>query len=398
MAYRTKVFYIKPTKELVEECRLSTNLYNQALYILRQAFINKEKIPSKFDLVKELRYKNYECDEYNNFGKMSSTNAVEIVFNAYNNFKAFLMSLKLFKKNKNLFKNVPKIPKYKEKDSLFMVYVGSQSATIKDGMMRFPKKYNLDRIYVGNLKIAHLRIFPYSSKKYKIEVVYKIENLLKKENGYIAGIDLGLNNLATVVINNENIRPLIINGAPLKALNVDFNNKKSKIQFKLKKCNNKYMSNNLKALFRKRNNRINTYLHKTSKIIINYCLKNNVNKIVIGHNKFQKQNSMLKNFTSIPVFRLIELLKYKAEYNGIELIEVNEAYTSGTSYLDEELPIKENYNKNRRIRRGLFLSNEGKRINADVNSAYQIIKIISDDVIKPVGKGSLFTPLKVNIK
>lgn len=100
MAYRTKVFYIKPTKELVEECRLSTNLYNQALYILRQAFINKEKIPSKFDLVKELRYKNYECDEYNNFGKMSSTNAVEIVFNAYNNFKAFLMSLKLFKKIK----------------------------------------------------------------------------------------------------------------------------------------------------------------------------------------------------------------------------------------------------------------------------------------------------------
>lgn len=59
MAYRTKVFYIKPTKELVEECRLSTNLYNQALYILRQAFINKEKIPSKFDLVKELRHKNY---------------------------------------------------------------------------------------------------------------------------------------------------------------------------------------------------------------------------------------------------------------------------------------------------------------------------------------------------
>lgn len=43
MAYRTKVFYIKPTKELVEECRLSTNLYNQALYILRQAFINKKK-------------------------------------------------------------------------------------------------------------------------------------------------------------------------------------------------------------------------------------------------------------------------------------------------------------------------------------------------------------------
>ena len=398
MAYRTKVFYIKPTKELVEECRLSTNLYNQALYILRQAFINKENIPFKFDLIQELRHKEYEYDEYNNFGKMSSTNAQGIIFNAYDNFKAFLMVLRSFKKNKNLFKGIPKMPQYKEKDSLFMVYISSQHAAIKDGMMRFPKKYNLNRIYVGDLKIAHLRIFPYSFKKYKIEVVYKVENQDKKETGYIAGIDLGLNNLATVVVNNENIRPLIINGNPLKALNLDFNNKKSKIQSKLKKCNNKYMSNNLKTLFRKRNNRINTYLHKTSKIIIDYCLENNVNKIVIGHNKFQKQNSKLKNFISTPIFKLINLLKYKAEYNGIELIEVNEAYTSGTSYLDEELPIKENYNKNRRIRRGLFLSNEGKRINADVNSAYQIIKIVSDDVIKPVGKGSLFAPLKVNMK
>ena len=279
-----------------------------------------------------------------------------------------------------------------------MVYVGSQHAAIKNGMMRFPKKYNLNRIYVGDLKIAHLRIFPYNTKKYKIEVVYKIENQDKKETGYIAGIDLGLNNLATVVVNNQNVRPLIINGNPLKALNVNFNNKKSKIQSKLKKCNNKYMSNNLKTLFRKRNNRINTYLHKASKTIIDYCLGNNINKIVIGHNKFQKQKSKLKNFTSIPIFRLIELLKYKAEYNGIELIEVNEAYTSGTSYLDKELPIKENYNKNRRIRRGLFLSNEGKKINADVNSAYQIIKTVSDNVVKPVGKGSMFAPLKVNIK
>ena len=164
------------------------------------------------------------------------------------------------------------MPQYKEKYSLLIIYVGSQHAAIKDGMMRFPKKYNLNRIYVGDLKIAHLRIFPYSFKKYKIEVVYKVENQGKKETGYIAGIDLGLNNLATVVVNNENIRPLIINGNPLKALNLDFNNKKSKIQSKLKKLIKKTCHNKIKLFYQykgmkfyvdmsKYKNYIDVYMH-----------------------------------------------------------------------------------------------------------------------------------------
>lgn len=111
-----------------------------------------------------------------------------------------------------------------------------------------------------------------------------------------------------------------------------------------------------------------------------------------------KQESKLKNFVAIPTFRLIELIKYKAEYQGIEVVETEESYTSITSYLDKEEPIKDNANKARRIHRGLFVSNKGKRINADVNSAYQIMKkIIGDKVIKPIGKGSIFIPRKVTM-
>lgn len=387
-----------PSQELINEARLSNNLYNQALYVLRQAFTNKEDIPSKFDLNKILLYKEYECEEYDNIHKMVAANAQAICHLAAQNFKSFLMSLRAFKKNKSGFTGVPKIPSYNKKEQEFMIILNYQQCAVKDGMMRFPGKLNLDKIYVGDLDIAHVRIFP-GTKKYKVEVVYKIESLPKKTKGNIAGIDLGLDNLATVAINKRGIRPLLINGRPLKSMNLYFNNKRDKVQSELKKCNDKYMSHKLETLYRKRNNRFNTYMHKASKEIIDYCLEHNVKQIIIGHNKLQKQESKLKNFVAIPTFRLIELIKYKAEYQGIEVIETEEPYTSITSYLDKEDPIKYNANKARRIHRGLFKSNKNKIINADVNSAYQIMKkVIGDKVIKPIGKGAVFIPRKVTIE
>lgn len=397
IVYRTRIYYIEPSQELINEAQLSNNLYNQALYILRQAFINKEKIPSKFDLHKILLHKEYEREEYDNIHKMVSSNAQIICQLATQNFKAFLMALKAFKKNKSNFIGAPKIPNYNKKDQEFISIIGSQQCAIKDGMMRFPKKLNLNKIYVGDLDIAHVRIFP-GKKKYKVEVVYKIEVLPKRKKGNIAGIDLGLDNLATVAINKRGIRPLLINGRPLKSMNLYFNNKRDKVQSELKKCNDRYMSNKLETLYRKRNNRFNTYIHKASKEIINYCLEHDVSQIIIGHNKLQKQESKLKNFVAIPTFRLIELIKYKAEYHGIEVVETEESYTSITSYLDKEEPIKDNANKKRRIHRGLFKSNKNKIINADVNSAYQIMKkVIGNDVIKPIKNNSMFNPIKISM-
>lgn len=397
IVHRTRVYYVTPSQELINEARLSNNLYNQALYILRQAFTNKEDIPSKFDLNKILLYKEYECEEYDNIHKMVAANAQAICHLAAQNFKSFLMSLRAFKKNKSGFTGVPKIPSYNKKEQEFMIILNYQQCAVKDGMMRFPGKLNLDKIYVGDLDIAHVRIFP-GKKKYKVEVVYKIESLPKKTKGNIAGIDLGLDNLATVAINKRGIRPLLINGRSLKSMNLYFNNKRDKVQSELKKCNDRYMSHKLETLYRKRNNHFNTYMHKASKEIIDYCLEHNVKQIIIGHNKLQKQESKLKNFVAIPTFRLIELIKYKAEYQGIEVIETEESYTSITSYLDKEDPIKDNANKARRIHRGLFKSNKNKIINADVNSAYQIMKkVIGDKVIKPIGKGSIFIPRKVTM-
>ena len=71
---------------------------------------------------------------------------------------------------------------------------------------------------------------------------------------------------------------------------------------------------------------------------------------------------------------LIEQIEYKAQEVGIEVIRTEESYTSGTSFVDNEEPIREYYNKSRRVHRGLFKSNKGITINSDLNGAYQIMK------------------------
>lgn len=90
-------------------------------------------------------------------------------------------------------------------------------------------------------------------------------------------------------------------------------------------------------------------------------------------------------------------MTYKCQETGINLILSDEAYTSGTSFLDNELPIKENYNKKRRIKRGLFKSNSGKLINADVNAAYQIMKKVFRDAEMLADRGFVLNPVRVNI-
>lgn len=81
-----------------------------------------------------------------------------------------------------------------------------------------------------------------------------------------------------------------------------------------------------------------------------------------------------QEFVQIPFARFIEMIQYKAKNVGIAVITTEESYTSGTSFIDNEEPKKEFYNKKRRVNRGLFVSNSGIQINADLNGAYQIIK------------------------
>jgi len=169
-----------------------------------------------------------------------------------------------------------------------------------------------------------------------------------------------------------------------------------------KRVNKLDYTERMNRLTMKRNNKMDDFMHKASKFMVDYALGINCNTIMIGNNKdWKRESKMSKNvnqsFVGIPHQRLIEMIQYKGGNVGINLIVTEESYTSGTSFLDHEWPIKENYNQSRRKYRGLFISNKGIKINADVNGAYQIMKKVSPNLFDGV-EGVGLHPFKVNIK
>ncbi len=151
----------------------------------------------------------------------------------------------------------------------------------------------------------------------------------------------------------------------------------------------------------KRNRKMEDYMHKASRNIVDFCKDNDIPTIVIGYNKDWKRNSKLshrvnQSFVGIPTQRLIEMIQYKAQEAGITVILTEESYTSGTSFLDGEEPVKKNYDKRRRVSRGLFRSRNGIEINADINASYQILKKVFPAAYANGIEGVVLHPVRVN--
>lgn len=364
---------------LVNLCKESNSLYNQALYHAKQSLINNNQWLFYNDL-------NHICKnqptKYNNYKRLPSQCSQQILRLLDKNLKSYRNSIKDWSKNKSKYSGKPKLPNYRKSGGLFQLILTNQQCKLKDdNMIIFPKVFNdltlkLRKKYVN--KINQVRILP-KINCFKIEIIYEINDAKLKDNQNIASIDLGLKNLVTLVYSNQR-QPMIYKGNQLLKLNHDFNRKKNKYQSILAKTQNKKMSKRLLNIYSKRNNQIEDQMHKISKSIIDQLLENNISTLVVGHNVNQKQKSKFKNFVALPIFKLIQLLKYKCEMHGIKMLEINEAYTSGTSFIDDEKPIKNYYNKNRRLRRGLFKTNNGQLINSDVNAAYQIIRKYNDNL------------------
>lgn len=359
-----------------KKCYDSKNLFNYANYIIRQEFIkNRKMINIRGDLDKQLQ----SHELYKELGSQASQ---RVLFQLDKAWKSFLISIKDYSKNPSKYLGRPKLPKYKKKDGRNLVMLKNIQCRIENEYLTFSwkplKQFNNMIKTRATGKLIQVRFVP-RGNCYVMEIVYEIDvPNTKEEINNICGIDLGINNLATLT-NNVGALPIIINGKPLKSINQYYNKYKAKIQSELKKKNNKDWSNKLSKLTLKRDNKIKNYLHSASKNIINYCIDLNIDTIIIGLNKTWKQESELydstnQNFINIPFDKFINMIKYKAENVGIKVTTTEESYTSGTSFLDSEEPIKKNYDKSRRIFRGLFKSNKGILINSDVNGSYQIIK------------------------
>ena len=381
-----------------ELCFKSKNLYNYANYIQRQRFINNENI-IKYNELSQLLNKH---ETFTSLGSNSAQHTLKMLDKTW---KSFFVAIKDYWKNPSRYLGKPNIPKYKDKNGRYVCVLTNLQSQIKDGYLYFAFKplQPFNNIFRTKIKGKHMqtRIIPKGSC-YVLEVVYETEvPEVLKESKNIVGIDLGLNNFATLT-NNVSALPIIINGKIIKSYNQYWNKRKSNLSSDLKKRHNQNWSNKLETLTQKRNNKMEYFMHCASKYVIDYCIGIGCDTIVIGYNEKWKQNSKMsrkvnQEFIQLPYENFINKLKYKCENQGIILIDTEESYTSGTSFLDNELPIKENYIKKRRIHRGLFKSNGDILINADVNGAYQIIKKVFPKAFADEIVGVDLHPIRVNV-
>jgi putative transposase len=222
-------------------------------------------------------------------------------------------------------------------------------------------------------KINGVRIVPYRDR-FKIELIYTREvNDLNLVGQRVLGIDLGLIN-AISTSNSCGLQPFIIKGGLLKSINQFYNKYLADTKSSAKKCNDTNITRKIQRLGRVRNNKIHDFFHKTSRIVIDYCIQNNIGTIVIGYNEEWKQNVNIgkvnnQNFVSIPFRLLIHQMQYKAKLVGISVKLVSEEYTSQTCSKCGLI------RKANRKYRGLYVCNNcGNVLNADTNAAFNILQ------------------------
>lgn len=298
---------------------------------------------------------------------------------------------------------MPQFPKYKDKiKGRFTLCYTYIQVRFFDQFINFPKKEGIPNLRTKVLteKIKQIRIVPQNSC-YIIEIVYSCQEKIREVNSRFLSIDLGLNNLGTITT-SENTIPIILNGRPLKSINQYYNKKLAKLKSSLEKNHQRKFSNKTNFLTLKRNNKIADYMHKSSKSVINYCLQNNIDNIVVGKNEGWKQEINIgkrnnQNFVQIPFESFISKLSYKAQKEGISFKTREEAYTSKCSALDLEDIKKHNIYLGKRIKRGLFQTFDKTTINADVNGSLNILrKEVGNDFMIKLDRGLVVSPVKVN--
>ena len=384
-------------------CRISKNIYNCALYELRQMYFKNKSICTYFDLNKIIK-------NNVNYHILNTYQSLCTIRLAHNNMMKFI---------KYNDKEYGHLPKYKKKKSLIPLitdqirpiwYKGCKCIKLplsnltrtskifnkifEDELVdMFIKESELKKSFniffkipkeLYNSNIRQFRIIPnYNGTDYEIEFTYEVD--FPKTKSMISkslSIDLGVSNLATcVTTDNESF---IIDGKYLKSINQFYNKQKSHYQSLLPK-NIKY-SNKLKRLDNKRNRIVEDYLNKAVKTLLTICKKLNVEEVIIGYNKYIKKggikNDNLKgkekrkanqNFVSIPLSRFKDKIILKCMQNGIKAITINESYTSKASFYDND-EIKEGSYSGERIKRGLYKNKSNVLINADINGALNIYK------------------------
>ena len=370
-------------------CGQARRLGNCAAYTLRQRVFNKEPAPTRKELDQELK-EHYKEDYRAMPSAASAQRQGQVVAKQ---FKSYAKAMAEYSKHPEKFSGKPRLPGYKKRYRTF--YVGRNGYQIKDGMLSItggeqqgfqPLPVSCVENQVFNAKAedavaGDLRIVAMGNS-FVVELTYRVIEEEQKEPTVELNadeallVDLGIDNFATCVSTKPGVSPILVKGGVLKSLNQQYNKQVAELRAK-----KQYAHIGVKGF--KRYKQIQDLLHKASRLIVNYCLAHGLGKVVIGCNRGWKQGINLgrrnnQNFVSIPHSRFIDMIRYKAQEKGIEVVEREESYTSQASSLDFD-PIPD-YGKTKqppifsgkRVRRGLYRSASGRLINADINGAVNI--------------------------
>ena len=411
MEYKVYKKYVKPGDKEFAECKflcgVTRDLYNKCLYSIRQYYFTYNSFSYEYHNSQTnevdkvyVTSNNYMYHLHKNDPEFRTTDINGDTFNTKvlkqvyiqvsRQFYALTQAWSAFYKNPKDFNNVkPKLPNYKGAKQLFMCRHPADAIKKSKlhGHVRLSST-NIDIPLLNGITKSDIREVLITPLVYgfEISVCYKIKEEKEipdiESVSKIMGIDLGMNNLCTLTSNDSSFKPIIINGRPLKSVNQYYFKTKAEYQQELPK--GVTTSNKIKQLTQKRNFKNKDYMHKVSSFIVEEAIKNNIECIVCGYNPKWKQSINIgkrnnQNFCSIPFYTLISMLQYKCKQAGILFITSNESHTSVCSFLDLE-PIKHHDNYcGSRVKRGLFKSANGDKINADVNGSYNIIRKVFGD-------------------
>ena len=399
----TFTYILKPNKrqdnilkELMWHC---SKVYNMLNYDVKEG---KEKInPNGILNVESSKiYKKYRKENWHS-KYLHSHMLQQIIINYVGDYKSYMAIKEMYETGNKEIKGKPRMPRYKQEEKVQITFTKyairregrkiklsisknmQEKFQVKSLNFLIPKK--LEKLV--NLEgIKMIKVAKSKKGKYRLDIIYEKEEKREAEGSNIMAIDLGMNNLATCT-NMKNNKSLIIAGESIKSKIGYINKEIARLQeIQMKMVGNKKYRNTkrIKDLYEQRRNYSKTYMHKASRMIIEYAKENKCNTIVIGDIKNIKQNMKNnKRFVQMPLQSLVGKIEYKAKQEGIEVIYITEEYTSGVSSIDKEEINKANYNKARRIKRGLFKRENGKIINADVNGSINILRKYIKEIFSP---------------
>ena len=384
--------WIKEGHELYSICDdlsfKAKNLYNAGLYHIRQSIFERNKfqeeekpsVLSWIELVSQFRK-----EKQSDMLALPSKVSTNILKTLGSSISSYYQLLKCYHDKSNLsVTSKPQLPRYLHKtEGRSVVEFTNQTISKKRGLngelILCPKDFNL--VIPTKVKTPKsVRIVP-KLKSFVIEVIYEVEVSPLKQTGNYAAIDLGIDNLASITF-SDGTNPLVVKGTQLKSINQGYNRLIAKAKSKLPA--NQKTSQGIHRLWRNRELKLQSELHKVTSFLSLYFDEMAIEKVFIGKNQGWKQEVTLgkktnQTFTQIPFTTFISQLTYKCLARGIKVVEQEESYTSKASFLDnDEIPVYKNIQtkpqfSGKRISRGLYKAKDGSLLNADVNGSYNIL-------------------------